>query len=89
MRVGLFSWITAIGGEVLRLLQSRFRLDIRKNLVSERIVRHWRGGEVATPRGVQEPWRYGTEGSGQRTWGGWVSGWIWGSERSFPTFMIL
>ena len=73
--------------------QGRLRLDIRKKMFSERVVTHWCRllMEVEESPSLEVfPKRVDvTTGDMVSGHGGMGWGWNWGSERSFPTVMVL
>lgn len=56
----------------LKFHQRRFKLDIRENLFSERVVKYWHRlfrDSVTITGGVPEPWECDTEGRGHGSMG--------------------
>ena len=79
-------------GDGLTLCQGRFRLAVRNNSFSQRAVRQWHScpgsGGVTVPGVSQSRGDVALRDVGSGHGGvGW--GWTWGSERSFPTSLIL
>ena len=81
-------------GNGLELCPGKFRLEIRKNFLTQRAIRHWnsllREVVVTVPGGVQEVCRHSIKGHGLvgKYW--WqVDGWTGWSWSSLPTSVIL
>jgi len=67
-------------GDGLRLLQGRFRLDIRKIFFTERVVRHWnrlRRAVVESPslEGFKKHVDMTLQDVVWQAWWGWGDGW--------------
>lgn len=89
VEVGLFSWATSgrTRGHSLKLHQGKFRLDIRRYFLTERVIRYWNGlARVVVKslywKGFKERLDVSVSAMVWLTWQYSVIGW---TQRSFST----